>query len=49
MRIQVSLIAVIKVLEQFLTHYGSDYLKTQVFFNPYPADLALRSNVTAYK
>jgi uncharacterized protein YbgA (DUF1722 family)/uncharacterized protein YbbK (DUF523 family) len=45
----VPLIAVIKVLEQFLTHYGSDYLKTQVFFNPYPADLALRSNVTAYK
>lgn len=45
----VPLIAVIKVLEQFLNHYGSDYLKTQVFFNPYPADLALRSKVTAYR
>lgn len=45
----VPLIAVIKVLEQFLNHYGSDYLKTQIFFHPYPADLALRSHVTAYK
>lgn len=45
----VPLIAVIKVLQQFLGHYGSDYLQTQVFFNPYPADLALRSKVTAYR
>ncbi len=45
----VPLIAVIKVLEQFLHHYGSDYLQTQVFFHPYPADLALRSKVTAYR
>lgn len=45
----VPLIAVIKVLEQFLNHYGSDYLTTQVFFHPYPADLALRSDIKAYK
>jgi len=45
----VPLIAVIKILEQFLNHYGSDYLKTQVFFHPYPADLALRSKITAYR
>ena len=45
----VPLIAVIKVLEQFLNHYGSDYLSTQVFFHPYPADLALRSDIKAYK
>ncbi|MDX1796258.1 MAG: DUF523 and DUF1722 domain-containing protein [Hydrogenovibrio sp.] len=45
----VPLIAVIKLLEQFLKHYGSDYLQTQVFFHPYPADLALRSKVTAYR
>lgn len=45
----VPLITVIKLLEQFLYHYGSDYLKTQVFFKPYPADLALRSKVTAYR
>ncbi|MGM0541905.1 MAG: YbgA family protein [Pseudomonadota bacterium] len=45
----VPLIAVIKVLEQFLNHYGSDYLSSQVFFNPYPADLALRSTTSAYR
>ncbi|MEA1989339.1 MAG: DUF523 and DUF1722 domain-containing protein [Pseudomonadota bacterium] len=45
----VPLIAVIKILEQFLKHYGSDYLATQVFFHPYPADLALRSKTTAYR
>ncbi|QCU89923.1 YbgA family protein [Thiomicrorhabdus sediminis] len=45
----VPLIAVIKVLEQFLKHYGSEYLETQVFFHPYPADLALRSKITAYR
>jgi uncharacterized protein YbgA (DUF1722 family) len=45
----VPLIAVIKILEQFLSHYGSDYLATQIFFKPYPADLALRSKVTAYR
>lgn len=44
----VPLIAVIKILEQFLKRYGSDYLATQIFFHPYPADLALRSNITAY-
>lgn len=45
----IPLIAVIKVLQQFLKHYGSDYLETQVFFHPYPAELALRSKVTAYR
>jgi len=45
----IPLISVIKVLEQFLNHYGSDYLKSQVFFHPYPSDLALRSKVTAYR
>lgn len=45
----VPLIAVIKILEQFLKHCGSDYLATQVFFHPYPADLALRSKTTAYR
>lgn len=45
----IPLVAVIKILEQFLNHYGSDYLQTQVFFHPYPADLALRSKITAYR
>lgn len=45
----VPLIAVIKILEQFLKHYGSEYLTSQVFFHPYPADLALRSRTSAYR
>lgn len=45
----VPLIAVIKVLQQFLSHYGSDYLMTQVFFHPYPPELALRSKISAYR
>lgn len=45
----IPLIAVIKILEQFVKHYGSDYLATQVFFHPYPAELALRSKITAYR
>lgn len=45
----IPLIAVIKVLQQFLKHYGSEYLETQVFFHPYPPELALRSKVTAYR
>lgn len=45
----VPLIAVIKILEQFLRHYGSDYLASQVFFHPYPPELALRSKTTAYR
>ncbi|KDN96785.1 YbgA family protein [Hydrogenovibrio marinus] len=45
----VPLIAVVKILEQFLNHYGSEYLASQVFFHPYPPDLALRSEVSAYK
>lgn len=45
----IPLIAVIKVLQNFMHHYGSDYLQTQVFFHPYPAELALRSDVSAYR
>lgn len=45
----VPLIAIIKVLEQYLNAYGSDYLATQVFFKPYPADLGLRSKIAAYR
>lgn len=45
----IPLIAVMKIMEQFLNHYGSEYLESQVFFNPYPADLALRSRTSAYR
>lgn len=45
----VPLISVMKLLEQFISHYGSDYLQTQVIIHPYPSDLALRSRITAYR
>lgn len=45
----VPLISVMKLLEQFISHYGSEYLETQVIIHPYPADLALRSKTAAYR
>ena len=45
----VPMISVVKVLEQFLHHYGNEYLATQVILHPYPAKLALRSKVTAFR
>lgn len=45
----VPLIAVIKILQQFIHHYGSDYLQTQVILHPYPSELALRSDIRAYR
>lgn len=43
----VPMIAVIKLLQQFLLHYGSSYLEEQYFFHPYPSELALRSSIQA--
>lgn len=45
----VPLISVVKLLQQFVNHYGSEYLETQWIIHPYPAELALRSKVTAYR
>ncbi|MDG6773810.1 DUF1722 domain-containing protein [Thiomicrorhabdus sp. ZW0627] len=45
----IPLIAVIKILQNLIHHYGSEYLQTQVFFHPYPAELALRSDTSAYR
>jgi uncharacterized protein YbgA (DUF1722 family) len=45
----VPMIAVMKLLKHFIIHYKNDYLSTQVVLDPYPADLALRSNITAFK
>ena len=45
----VPMISVMKVLEQFIHHYGNDYLATQVVLHPYPAKLALRSKIGAYR
>jgi uncharacterized protein YbgA (DUF1722 family)/uncharacterized protein YbbK (DUF523 family) len=43
----VPLITVIKILQQFIHHYGSEYLSTQIILHPYPPELALRSKVSA--
>ncbi|MBN2647968.1 MAG: DUF523 and DUF1722 domain-containing protein [Thiotrichales bacterium] len=45
----VPLISLMKVLEQWIHHFGSEYLATQVILNPYPAKLALRSSINAYR
>lgn len=45
----VPLIAVIKVLNLYINRLDIEYLKTQVFLNPYPKELALRSDMKAYK
>jgi len=45
----VPLIAVIKVLSLYTNRLDISYLKTQVFLNPYPKELALRSDMKAYK
>lgn len=43
----VPLIAVVKVLEGFQHRYPNAYLADQVFWNPYPPQLALRTDVSA--
>ncbi|RXJ69783.1 hypothetical protein CRV08_03490 [Halarcobacter ebronensis] len=45
----IPLIAVIKIIKLYTKKFDIKYLKTQVFLNPYPKELALRSKVEAYK
>ena len=45
----IPLIAVIKILNLYIKRFEIDYLKTQIFLNPYPKELALRSKVEAYR
>ena len=45
----IPLIAVIKLLKIYSKRFNQEYLEKQVFLNPYPKELALRSNVKAYK
>ncbi len=45
----IPLIAVTKILNMLVKRFDDSYLKTQVFLNPYPKELALRSDVRAYK
>lgn len=45
----IPLIAVIKIINLYVTRFDITYLKTQKFLNPYPKELALRSSIKAYK
>jgi uncharacterized protein YbgA (DUF1722 family)/uncharacterized protein YbbK (DUF523 family) len=45
----IPLIAVIKILNIYVTRFDIAYLKGQKFLNPYPKELALRSSIKAYK
>ncbi|MGM0518747.1 MAG: YbgA family protein [Campylobacterota bacterium] len=45
----IPLIAVIKVIKLYAKRFQIDYLLSQKFLNPYPKELALRSDVKAYK
>lgn len=45
----IPLIAVIKLINIYVKRFDVQYLKTQVFLDPYPRELALRSDIKAYK
>ena len=45
----IPLIAVVKLLNLYVKRFDDKYLKVQKFLNPYPKELALRSDLKAYK
>lgn len=45
----IPLIAVVKIINLYVTRFDISYLKSQKFLNPYPKELALRSSLKAYK
>lgn len=45
----IPLIAVMKIVNVYTKRFENSYLEKQKFLNPYPSELALRSNVNAYK
>lgn len=45
----IPLIAVIKLLNLYVKKFDEQYLKKQKFLNPYPPELALRSDLGAFK
>lgn len=45
----IPLIAVIKLFMLYIQKYDIAYIKRQTFMNPYPKELALRSDIKAYK
>jgi uncharacterized protein YbgA (DUF1722 family)/uncharacterized protein YbbK (DUF523 family) len=45
----IPLIAVMKIINLYVKRFDVQYLKVQKFLNPYPSELALRSDIKAYK
>ncbi len=45
----IPMIAVLKLLEHYIVQHDVAYLKGQLFLEPYPAKLGLRSSVEAYR
>lgn len=45
----IPLIAVIKLINLYVKKFDQSYLKLQKFLNPYPPELALRSDIKAFK
>lgn len=45
----VPLITIVKMFNIYIKRYDIDYLQKQKFMDPYPKELALRSNLKAYK
>lgn len=45
----IPLVAVMKILSLYANRLNIEYLKTQKFLKPYPKELALRSDIKAYK
>ena len=45
----IPLIAVMKIINLYVNRFDVQYLKVQKFLNPYPKELALRSDIKAYK
>jgi uncharacterized protein YbgA (DUF1722 family)/uncharacterized protein YbbK (DUF523 family) len=45
----IPLVAVMKIISLYANKFDIDYLKTQKFLKPYPKELALRSDIKAYK
>ena len=45
----IPLIAVMKIINLYVKRFDVAYLKVQKFLNPYPKELALRSDIKAYK
>lgn len=45
----IPLIAVMKLINLYVNRFDVQYLKVQKFLNPYPSELALRSDIKAYK